>query len=375
MAQSITYKVEDEKYKVIYSKDIIDRIIKDIRDLKSDQKILFIYDKNIKKKFIENIKTKLKLTGNIVYFKQLEGKKVNKNLTNFLNLFNTLIKNKFSKNSLVISCGGGVIGDMCGLVSSLYLRGTIYFHIPTTMTAIVDSCIGGKTGINYKGIINSLGNYYHPNIVYISEKVIDDIPDREFFSGFAEIIKCGLIGNKKILDLLIKDKSLHIRRNNKNLSNIILETLKTKIQFFEKDIKEKNKRLSLNFGHTFAHAIEMTTDKFLKKDFIRHGEAVGLGMICELMMSDVKKRNNEILKIIKLTENLLKKYNLPIRLSVPKKNNKKIHSDIYAGVFLDKKTRNKFPRFISLRKIGSPKIQEILDFGSLNDTIYKIFEN
>ena len=243
------------------------------------------------------------------------------------------------------------------------------------MTAIVDSCIGGKTGINYKGIINSLGNYYHPNIVYISEKVIDDIPDREFFSGFAEIIKCGLIGNKKILDLLIKDKSLHIRRNNKNLSNIILETLKTKIQFFEKDIKEKNKRLSLNFGHTFAHAIEMTTDKFLKKDFIRHGEAVGLGMICELMMSDVKKRNNEILKIIKLTENLLKKYNLPIRLSVPKKNNKKIHSDIYAGVFLDKKTRNKFPRFISLRKIGSPKIQEILDFGSLNDTIYKIFEN
>ena len=206
MAQSITYKVEDEKYKVIYSKDIIDRIIKDIRDLKSDQKILFIYDKNIKKKFIENIKTKLKLTGNIVYFKQLEGKKVNKNLTNFLNLFNTLIKNKFSKNSLVISCGGGVIGDMCGLVSSLYLRGTIYFHIPTTMTAIVDSCIGGKTGINYKGIINSLGNYYHPNIVYISEKVIDDIPDREFFSGFAEIIKCGLIGNKKILDLLIKDK-------------------------------------------------------------------------------------------------------------------------------------------------------------------------
>ena len=99
------------------------------------------------------------------------------------------------------------------LASSLYLRGLIYFHIPTTMTAIVDSCLGGKTGINYKNIINSIGNYYHPQNVFISKNVIELIPHREFTSGIPEIIKCGLIDNKKILSLLRSNKEDCLRRD------------------------------------------------------------------------------------------------------------------------------------------------------------------
>jgi len=373
---TISYEVDNETNKVLYSKEIDKVFIKDINDLKSDQKILFIYDKNISKKIIDDFKTKLKLTGNIVFFKEIEGKKVNKNLNNLLKLFDELIRNKFTKNSIIISCGGGVVGDLCGLLSSLYLRGTIYFHIPTTMTAIVDSCIGGKTGINYKGIINSLGNYYHPKRVYISERIIADIPNREFFSGFAEIIKCGLIGNKKIIGYLNKDKHLFKRKkNSQNLSKIILETLKTKISFFKNDVKEKNKRLYLNFGHTFAHAMEMTTDKYLKKDFLRHGEAVGLGMLCEIMMSQNTNRKNNSNSLYYMTKQLLEKYNLPTKLKIPNKLNRKIHSGIYGGVFLDKKIKNKYPRFISLKKICSPTIEEIKDFGALNDSIYKIIQN
>ena len=372
---TISYEVDNETNKVLYSKEIDKILIKDINDLKSDQKILFIYDKNISKKIIDDFKTKLKLTGNIVFFKEIEGKKVNKNLNNLLKLFDELIRNKFTKNSIIISCGGGVVGDLCGLLSSLYLRGTIYFHIPTTMTAIVDSCIGGKTGINYKGIINSLGNYYHPKRVYISERIIADIPNREFFSGFAEIIKCGLIGNKKIIGYLNKDKHLFKRKNSQNLSKIILETLKTKISFFKNDVKEKNKRLYLNFGHTFAHAMEMTTDKYLKKDFLRHGEAVGLGMLCEIMMSQNTNRKNNSNSLYYMTRQLLEKYNLPTKLKIPNKLNRKIHSGIYGGVFLDKKIKNKYPRFISLKKICSPTIEEIKDFGALNDSIYKIIQN
>ena len=372
---TISYEVDNETNKVLYSKEIDKVFIKDINDLKSDQKILFIYDKNISKKIIDDFKTKLKLTGNIVFFKEIEGKKVNKNLNNLLKLFDELIRNKFTKNSIIISCGGGVVGDLCGLLSSLYLRGTIYFHIPTTMTAIVDSCIGGKTGINYKGIINSLGNYYHPKRVYISERIIADIPNREFFSGFAEIIKCGLIGNKKIIGYLNKDKHLFKRKNSQNLSKIILETLKTKISFFKNDVKEKNKRLYLNFGHTFAHAMEMTTDKYLKKDFLRHGEAVGLGMLCEIMMSQNTSRKNNSNSLYYMTKQLLEKYNLPTKLKIPNKLNRKIHSGIYGGVFLDKKIKNKYPRFISLKKICSPTIEEIKDFGALNDSIYKIIQN
>lgn len=371
LANTVSYTIDNELNKATYTKNIDKILIKDINLLKSDQRILFIYDKNISKKFINKLKIQLKLTGNIFLFKEIEGKKTNKNLPNLLKLFDLLVKNKFTKNSIIISCGGGVVGDMCGLLSSLYLRGTIYFHIPTTMTAIVDSCIGGKTGINYKGIINSMGSYYHPRRVYISEEVIKDIPNREYFSGFAEIIKCGLIGNKKIIKYLKDDKYLYKRTNTKNLSKIIIETLKTKIFFFKKDIKEKNKRLNLNFGHTFAHSMEMITDRLLKKDYLQHGEAVGLGMLCEIMMNT----NNNTESLLKLTEKLLNKYSLPIRLKVPKNYEKKIHDGIYKGVFLDKKTKYKYPRYISLKKICCPKIQEINDYGILNDTIYKITKN
>ena len=114
-------------------------------------------------------------------------------------IINKLFDKKFTKKSVIISCGGGVIGDVCALASSLYLRGLIHFHIPTTMTAIIDSCIGGKTGINYKGIINSLGTYYHSKRVYISKNILNLIPTREFVAGIPEIIKCGLIHKKSIL--------------------------------------------------------------------------------------------------------------------------------------------------------------------------------
>ena len=147
------------------------------------------------------------------------------------------------------------------------------------------------------------------------------------------------------------------------------------INFFKNDVKEKNKRLYLNFGHTFAHAMEMTTDKYLKKDFLRHGEAVGLGMLCEIMMSQNTNRKNNSNSLYYMIKQLLEKYNLPTKLKIPNKLNKKIHSGIYEGVFLDKKTKNKYPRFISLKKICSPTIEEIKDFGALNDSIYKIIQN
>ena len=368
LTSEISYKIENEINKVRYLKKIDHKFIKDIFSLKSDQKILFVYDKNVAKSLIDDFKLKLRLTGNQIIFKELEGKKKNKNIKKLLNLFDLLIKNNFTKNSIVISCGGGVIGDMCGLLSSLYLRGAIYLHIPTTMTAIVDSCIGGKTGINYKELINSMGSYYHPKRVYILQNLIHQIPDREYYSGFAEIIKCGLIGNNKIIKFLKKDETLNKRGNNKNLPFIILETLKTKINFFKNDIKEKKNRLFLNFGHTFEHAIEMATENIIKKDFLRHGEAVGIGMLCEILISNQGKKN----ELFSLTENLLKKFNLPTELNIEKKYIKKIHSKIYNGVFLDKKKISKYPRYIFLKNFFKPQIKELNNYGLLNDVIHNI---
>ena len=137
------------------------------------------------------------------------------------------------------------------------------------------------------------------------------------------------------------------------------------------DIYEKDSRLMLNFGHTFAHAIEMAVENNLKKDFIRHGEAVGLGILCELFYANKSKT-----KLYYNVHNLLKEFYLPTLLDLQKikVNSKKIQNDIYKNIFLDKKKIDKYPRYINIKNIGKPSIREIKDFDFLNDVIIEIIK-
>ena len=372
-SKTLQYKINGDVSKVHICKKIENKIKYDISSLKSDKKILFIYDQNINKNIINNLFNYIKVDGCEVFKINVKGNKSNKNIFKLLKILDFLIKKNFTKRSIIISCGGGVVGDMFGLLSSLYLRGMYYFHIPSTMTSIVDSCIGGKTSVNYKGIINCIGNYYHPKRVYISEEIIKDIPDREYLAGFAEILKCGLIKKNNILKILEKN---HLKLRNRNfylLKNLIYLTLKTKINYFANDVYENKDRLNLNFGHTFAHAIEMATEKIFKKEILRHGEAVGLGMICEILLTKINRGNNNV--IIKKVEKILSLYDLPIILTTPKLKQKNKHqNNIYKYIFFEKKKINKNPRFISLSRIGNPIIKEINDYNTLNEVIYKIIE-
>ena len=368
----IKYKVYDQSLKVVIAKKILDNVLDDLKKLNSDKKVLFVYDKRIDEKTIKSFATNLKTSGCLVFFLELTGNKIHKSEKTLFKILDFLILNKFTKNSVILSCCGGVIGDIASLASSLYLRGMIYLHIPTTITSIIDSCIGGKTGINYKGLINSMGTYYHPRSVYISNEILKKIPDREYYSGLPEVIKYGLIKKNYILSNLVNKKDLFEKRNFKFMSNLIRESLITKIYYFSKDVYEKDRRLVLNFGHTFAHAIEMATQKIFKKEVFRHGEAVGLGILCELYYSH-KGRS----KLLNNIENLLYQFNLPTRVLENKNQNfKKIHDEIFKYVFVDKKKIGKFPRYISLNKIGNPKIKLLDDFNLLNETIsYFLYKN
>jgi 3-dehydroquinate synthetase len=159
----IKYKIGTQEYRVTFCPDKEEpTIAKDLSRLYSDKKILLIIDKKVDKDVVQNLIKDLKNSSATLEFIMVDGEKKNKNYKLLFSIINKLIKKKFTKKSVIISCGGGVIGDVSALASSLYLRGLIYFHIPTTMTAIVDSCIGGKTGINYKGIINAFGKLLSP---------------------------------------------------------------------------------------------------------------------------------------------------------------------------------------------------------------------
>ena len=373
----LKYKVNNKKHSIIFCPDregltikkknkSYTNIAKDLKTYYNDKKIVLIFDKKINTKIIKYLVHDLKISFKDIKTISFQGSKKNKNINQLLKIINFLIKNKFTKKSVLISCGGGVIGDVCGLASSLYLRGMIHYHIPTTMTAIVDSCIGGKTGINYKGIINSLGNYYHADRVYVSKNIIKLIPEREYISGIPEMIKCGLINNKNIIKLL-KNKKKVIKRDFHYVSKLIHLSLQTKIKFFKKDVEEQNERLKLNFGHTYAHAIEMALDN-KKIEVIRHGEAVALGLLCEIYYS------KGINKQFDITKEILKIYNIPYNLNAYKKkiSYEILKNKIFKNIFLDKKKIGHYPRYINLSNIGKSTISEMKNFNKINKTIDNI---
>ena len=228
MNKKINYSIDNKIYDVIFTDNILTQLNLKFSKIKSDKKIYLIYDENINSQIISELSKGLKITGSIVLKKKIKSQKKNKNINVVIKLIEELNNNKFTKKSVIVACGGGVVGDLCGLVGSLYLRGMIFINIPTTMTAIVDSCIGGKTAVNHKNIINLIGSYYHPEVVFIYYKLLKILPIREYLAGLPEIIKCGLISKNGVIKNLKKNKSKFFNRDKKFLSEIVLKTLKTK---------------------------------------------------------------------------------------------------------------------------------------------------
>ncbi len=376
----IVYKINKNIHDVIYTKNIVHSLEKKITDLKSDKKIIFLYDENISNYIIKDILLGLKLTGCKISSKKIKSLKKNKNIKSVLDLIDIFTRFSLTKKSVVITCGGGVIGDLAGLASSLYKRGLIYINIPSTMTALVDSCIGGKTGINHNKQINLIGTYFHPTNVIIYEKILETIPEREYISGQAEIIKSFIISNKGSLNIFNKNITKILNRQKDIVKKLILDSLKIKIEHFTNDVFEKNKRLLLNFGHTFGHAYEMATDDLIKKDYLRHGEAVSLGIISEIALSYLENNNNsqrkKIYKSLLNIENILKSLKLPTKLTFHKKVEiRNLYKKIFFYVFQDKKKVSNKPIYINFKEKGKLVSKEIENFDDINKVIYYILNN
>ena len=182
----------------------------------------------------------------------------------------------FPRSGTIIAIGGGVIGDICGLAASLWYRGCNLIHVPSTLLAAVDSCVGGKTALNFGKTINAVGTYHHPTKIIISTELLQCLPDREISSGMAEVIKYTVIGNQKLLNLLDETDFANLE-NDDILKSIIQLSLAQKAEFVSGDIREGGKRLFLNLGHTIGHAIEISS---IHKghEQLRH-EGVALGLI------------------------------------------------------------------------------------------------
>ena len=179
------------------------------------------------------------------------------------------------RNAVILAFGGGVVGDIAGLVASLYMRGVDFVQIPTTVLAQVDASIGGKTGVNLRTGKNLVGTFHQPRAVWIDPGVLATLPDREFQAGLYESLKCGVIGNPELFRLLQRISLKELRNDPAKLEWVIAESVKLKAGLVSEDERELNVRRFLNFGHTVGHALESATEY---RHFL-HGEAVAWGMI------------------------------------------------------------------------------------------------
>ena len=203
-----------------------------------------------------------------------------KNLRSVESLSRALIRAGADRKSLLIAIGGGVIGDVAGFVAASYLRGIALVYVPTTVVAQVDSSIGGKTGVNLPEGKNLVGAFYPPRLVLSDPETLRTLPEREFRGGLAEIIKHAIIADAQMFARLEKDMAKLERRDRKILNDLIPRNIAIKARVVSQDERESGLREILNFGHTFAHALESLT----RYKRYQHGEAVAWGMMCAALL-------------------------------------------------------------------------------------------
>src|SRR5215471_8327323 len=198
-----------------------------------------------------------------------------KHLRSVEEISRSLCRASADRKALIVAVGGGVVGDVVGFAAASYLRGVALVHVPTTLVAQVDSSIGGKTGVNLPEGKNLIGAFYPPRLVVTDPNFLRTLPDREFRGGLAEVIKHAVIADGQLFAQLEKDIDRILKRDRKTLALVIPRNVQIKARVVGRDEHESGLREILNFGHTFAHALESVTryQKYL------HGEAVGWGMI------------------------------------------------------------------------------------------------
>lgn len=213
-----------------------------------------------------------------------------KNFDTLQDILKSMQEAHVSRKDTVIALGGGVVGDMAGFASAIYMRGIPYVNIPTTSLSQIDSSIGGKTAIDFNGVKNCVGAFWQPDMVLVDPEVLETLTPRHYHNGLAEAVKEGLIKDEKLFEIFEKDDY------NDHIDEIIERCLNIKKDVVEHDENETGERKLLNFGHTYGHGLE----SYFGMDGYYHGECVGLGMLIILDDQQIKERLQKVLERLDL---------------------------------------------------------------------------
>ncbi|ACB53788.1 3-dehydroquinate synthase [Crocosphaera subtropica ATCC 51142] len=361
MSSVIQVNLPQTSYNIIISPNSLGSVGRHLTSLNLEQKILVISNPEIFDYYGEIVINSLKQAGFKVFSHVIPAGETYKTLDSISKIYDTALKHRLERASTLLALGGGVIGDMTGFAAATWLRGINFIQVPTSLLAMVDASIGGKTGVNHPQGKNLIGAFYQPRLVLIDPIVLKTLPVREFRAGMAEVIKYGVIWNQGLFNQLERQKKLDSLDsiNLETIQTIITQSCQAKVDVVSQDEKEAGLRAILNYGHTIGHALESLTGY----REINHGEAVALGMVAAGKIAVKLGMWKE--EMSQRQKNIIQKAALPVIVDYPLKS-----QAILESLQLDKKVKAGKVRFILPTDIGQVEIRE----GVPSEVITRVLE-
>ncbi|MFT3868030.1 MAG: 3-dehydroquinate synthase [Nibricoccus sp.] len=356
MVESLGVNLGERSYSLHFGRDLNVQVRAAVDALtQAGRKVVVLSDRNVAEKQKAALAA---MTGGAPAL-LFEAGEETKSVREYARALDFLAEQRVDRTSAVLAIGGGVIGDLAGFVAASYLRGIDFIQVPTTLLAMVDSSVGGKTGINLKAGKNLVGAFHQPKAVYIATGLLDTLPPREFAAGMAEVIKYGLLGDYSLFEQLERQP---LTVTSSALAAVVRACCAAKARIVEADERELAKeggRALLNLGHTFGHAIEQVTGY----GTYLHGEAVAIGLAAAARLSAKLKfiGGSDVARV----DQVVAAHALPVRLreSLP-------IPALMAAMARDKKVRGGMLRFVVMKKLGEAATQSGVD-PSLVETVWR----
>lgn len=360
MAKRMTINYEKKPcYDIVFARDF-GLLAEELADLKTaERRVAVICDSNTEKLFGEEVVKILEKDCKKVILHAFPAGEENKTLDTVKEIYKRLIEEKFDRKDLLVALGGGVVGDIVGYTAATYLRGVDFIQIPTTLLAQSDSSIGGKTGVDFDGYKNMVGAFYMPKLVYMNVGALKELDERQFYAGFAEVMKSALIKDALFYEWLLDHMYEIHERDMEVCEEMVMRSCGVKKLVVEKDPKEQGDRALLNFGHTIGHAIEKA-----KHFEMLHGECIALGMVAAAYIS----WKHESLSMDEYYEvrDMFVPFNLPISIDDIDPE------EILALTKSDKKMEAGQIKFVLLKKVGKAYVDKTVTDAEILEALKEI---
>ncbi len=352
MKSIITVEIPQQSYEVAIAPHGLEHLGTWVQPLNLGKKILLVSNPMIFRRYGDTVLTSLTTAGFQVSSCILPAGERYKTLASIQKIYNAALADRLERSSTIVTLGGGVIGDMAGFAAATWLRGINFVQVPTSLLAMVDASIGGKTGVNHPHGKNLIGAFHQPRLVLIDPQVLGTLPTREFRAGMAEVIKYGVIWDADLFEQLEAAERLDQQRyvSEELLQTILTRSCQAKAHVVSQDEKEAGLRAILNYGHTIGHAVESLTGYRV----VNHGEGVAIGMVAagqiavELGLWDQASAERQRV--------LLEKTGLPTKLPAGLET-----EAILETLQTDKKVKLGKVRFVLPTKIGSAIVTDQAD--------------